>query len=242
MWLVEQLEDIKNDLSSISGGLNAFFNTNKKDSKESSKSQTHLLDQLNDISVKLSSLEKSIAVGVPLAQASEGLSKLESLQDSISNLDSKLTLYISSSKELKAQVEDLNKLLSEKVHKSQVDSLSGKIDYLEKLYSELSVSKTNDSLVALIEIIESLKLRIKQLENTVEKEVVSYSGDAKRTDQVMDQFGSKTVGDNRKAVSEFGEDSSKSSDFSKVFTKDEEKKGFFSSFFGSIFSIFKKKE
>lgn len=237
-WLADQLNEIKSDVDLIKSSVGSLF-SDKKQAKDSNsaKSQEHLFSQLNDISSKMAVLEKSIAVGIPLVEASEGISKLENLQQSIDNLDSKLTLYISNSKELKVQVEELSKVLSDKVNKTQIESVSQKMDYLENLYSELSFSKTNESLISLIEIIENLRGRIKQLESSVEKEVVGHSFDVKNPGLDKD-FDLKSSDFDRDIEGELAKEISGEGDSTVV---EKKKKGFFGSLFGNIFSVFKKK-
>jgi DNA repair exonuclease SbcCD ATPase subunit len=169
----DDITDIKGYLGDVTASFNNLFpQGNKKDSADA-ETQAHLLNNLSSLNTKLDSLERVISVGVPLSQANDNIQKLDNLQRGLDSLDSKLNLYISTSKELKEKTEELSKMLSTKVNRAQIESLSEKIDGLEKMYSELSVSKTNESLVSLIEILETLRGRIKKMEGEVEKEVLS---------------------------------------------------------------------
>jgi DNA repair exonuclease SbcCD ATPase subunit len=195
--LSEQIDSIKNSLTQIQTQItpvqtpNTGFNLfGKKEVK--SNNQEHLLDQLSDLNQKVSDLEKTLVVGIPLAEATDGLQKLENMQRQLEQVESKLNLYISNSKELKEKLDELNRLMSSKVNRNQVESLSEKIAYLEKLYSELSVSKVTDSLVSLVDIVQSLRGRIKSLEGLVEGEVLGDSSqklDSMKLVSLTDKLG-----------------------------------------------------
>ncbi len=162
---VEESKENKNDFLSNLG----FFKKKKDSSTE------HFLLQLDDLNLKINDLEKAIVVGIPLAEATDGLQKLNNIQRTLEETESKLNMYLSASKEIKERLSELENLFSSKVNKNQVKILSEKVVYLEKLYAEISGPLVNESILSLVDVTQELRSRIKNLEGVVEKEVVGHS-------------------------------------------------------------------
>jgi DNA repair exonuclease SbcCD ATPase subunit len=234
----DDIADIKGYLGDVTTSFNNLFPQGNKKNPVDVETQAHLLNNLSSLNTKLDSLERIISVGVPLSQANDNMQKLDNLQRGLDSLDSKLSLYISTSKELKEKTEELSKMLSTKVNKTQIDSLSEKIDGLEKMYSELSVSKTNESLVSLIEILKTLRERIKKLEGEVEKEVMSNSTTPSSSGTIKvdyPEINFKTP--NALSTSK----SLTNNEYEEVMSTEEKPKGFFGGIISSIKNLFRRK-
>jgi len=237
----DEITDIKGSLGDVTTSFNTLFPQGTKKDSVDAQTQAHLLNNLASLNTKLDSLERVVSIGVPLSQANENMQKLDNLQRGLDSLDSKLNLYISTSKELKEKTEDLSKMLATKVNKGQIDSLSEKIDALEKMYSELSVSKTNESLVSLIEILETLRGRIKKLESEVEKEIMSNSAPGSPTSSMtlspkVENYSSETA---NKTSDLYTGGISGTNTYQQTPIEEEKPKGFFAGIISAISGLFK---
>lgn len=207
--------ELKSSLSDIINNLNSLSASKMQDSKLAEK-HNHILAQLDALNAKINSLENTVSVGVPLAEATDTINKLDNVQHGIETLDNNLQTFMAKMNELKQKEEDLRSIYAGKISKSQFETLYNKVDQLEKLYDQASLSETKQTLVSFINILEKLDERVKALEAAVVKDNFVQQGGAAQ--------GSSSV---------------ESKQVSKVVV--EKKQGFLSGFFSGLNDLFKKK-
>ncbi|MEM4630479.1 MAG: hypothetical protein QXU92_02605, partial [Candidatus Diapherotrites archaeon] len=139
--------ELKSSLADIISNLNTISASKQQDPKLAEKHQ-HILAQLDALNAKINSLENTVSVGVPLAEATDTINKLDSVQHGIENLDNNLQSFMAKMNELRQKEEDLRNIYAGKLSKAQFESLYNKVDQLEKLYDQVSLSETKQTLVS----------------------------------------------------------------------------------------------
>ena len=137
----------------------------------------YLQGQLDLLQTKLKRLEQVISVGMPLAEAEETMDRLDSMEREIKINASKNAMVSSVMKEIKTNVEEVNKSMEEKSSQQQFGLLGKRVEFLEKLYGELSSSKTKDIFLNMVDIIQNLEARVKNLEDVSHRNISLLFGE-----------------------------------------------------------------
>jgi len=127
--------------------------------------------QINLLQSKLQRLERVFSVGMPLGEAEESVERLDQIEKGIKLTDSKINMFASVLKELKASQEKITISVDDKANLNQVSMMSQRVKFLENIYGELSSSKTKDIFMNIVEIMKNLEVRIKAIEGIAQKNV-----------------------------------------------------------------------
>ncbi len=127
--------------------------------------------QINFLQSKLQRLERIFSVGMPLSDAEETIDRLDQIEKGIKITDSKINMFSSVLKELKADHEKFIASMDEKAGLQQLSMISQRVKFLENIYGELSSGKTKDIFMNIVEIMRNLENRIKSLEDIAHKNI-----------------------------------------------------------------------
>jgi len=144
----------------------------KKPTAEKQLERDRYIDaQINLLQSKLQRLERVFSVGMPLGEAEETVERLDQIEKGIKLTDSKINMFASVLKELKASQEKVAISVDDKANLNQVSMMSQRVKFLENIYGELSSSKTKDIFMNIVEIMKNLEVRIKTMEGIAQKNV-----------------------------------------------------------------------
>ncbi|HIH09074.1 MAG TPA: hypothetical protein HA254_00215 [Candidatus Diapherotrites archaeon] len=157
-----------NQINDLKAGLNEliakFTPQNAESGSKQAERTRHLLGELEKFNSQLSSLENTVSVGVPLAEATDAIERLNAVQSSLDSMETQINNYLVTLRELKEKNDELAAIFATKASKSQLESLANKVDSLGALYSQQGVAETKKTLKSLTDLMERLGERVDLLE------------------------------------------------------------------------------
>ncbi|MFH0955254.1 MAG: hypothetical protein V1777_04065 [Candidatus Micrarchaeota archaeon] len=154
--------DVKKSFESISSPKAGLIPKEKMD---------FFLTQMDSINSRLESLERVIEIGVPLQEAESSMKRLTTIEQSIQENNSKMSLLAATINDLTRETEVIKKELQAGVSNKVIQNMETRVEVLQNVVKQYSGSNTHEILVELVEIVQSMDKHISAIENFINKDL-----------------------------------------------------------------------